>query len=200
MLQESKMIKKYNCELFGIDLDSNAISQAKEIAAKNGDSTQFFTLAAENIKELGISFDIIACFEVIEHLINPAPFMKSIYENLNKGGYFIFTTPNALGLEIQAIGYNKRRLQAHAIFPPMHLNAFSTHNILYFAKKHNFALSYFDTPGRLDMSALTHSIKELENENLKKITHFSDEIKAYMQYLVAYLKASSHMRVVYRKQ
>jgi 2-polyprenyl-3-methyl-5-hydroxy-6-metoxy-1,4-benzoquinol methylase len=180
-------------DLYGIDIDKNVIENTVD------KSLNLHVLPAEQIEELNIKFDMILHFELIEHLRDPVSFINSIYENLFDGGFVIFTTPNSLGLEIKAIGYNKTRLLAHSIFPPMHLNAFNTQNILLFANKNKFKLRTIETPGILDMDLLTTVSDELEDENLKEIALMDEKTKAYFQYLTSYLNSSSHMRVVFER-
>ena len=180
-------------DLYGIDIDKNVIENTVD------ESLNLHVLPAEQIEELNIKFDMILHFELIEHLRDPVSFINSIYENLFDGGFVIFTTTNSLGLEIKAIGYNKTRLLAHSIFPPMHLNAFNTQNILLFANKNKFKLRTIETPGKLDMDLLTTVSDELEDENLKEIALMDEKTKAYFQYLTSYLNSSSHMRVVFKK-
>lgn len=146
-----------------------------------------------------MKFDIIVHFELIEHLIDPNSFIKSIYENLNQGGLCIFTTPNALGLDSLAIHYNKTRFMAGGIYPPMHINAFSTQNILLFAYRNNFKLKSVETPGKFDMSLLSIHIDGLDDEILREIAQMDNQIKAHMQYLLSYVNGSTHMRVVLEK-
>ena len=180
-------------DLYGIDIDKSVIENTVD------KSLNLHVLPAEQIEELNIKFDMILHFELIEHLRDPVSFINSIYENLLDGGFVIFETPNSLGLDNKAIGYNKIRLLAHSIFPPMHLNAFNTQNILLFANKNKFKLRTIETPGKLDMDLLTTVSDELEDENLKEISLMDEKTKAYFQYLTSYLNSSSHMRVVFEK-
>ena len=68
---------------------------------------------------------IVLHFELIEHLVNPFNFNCAINALLVSGGVNFFTTPNGDGFDNVAVGYNKTRLLAHSIFPPMHLNPLS---------------------------------------------------------------------------
>lgn len=179
--------------LYGVDIDESVIKNSVD------KSLDLRALPAEQLNDLNIKFDMILNFELIEHLNDPVTFLNSIYENLLDGGFLIFTTPNSLGLEMKAIGYNKTRLLAHSIFPPMHLNAFNTQNILLFANKNKFKMKTIETPGKLDVDLLNAVSNELEDENLKEISLMNEKTKAYFQYLTSYLHSSSHMRVVLEK-
>lgn len=180
-------------KLYGIDLDEGAIKNPidKTIHLK--------ALAAEQMHRLGVSFDLIICFELIEHLADPGVFVKSVYNNLSPNGFFIFTTPNASGLDNKALSYNKQTVLAHSICPPLHLNAFSTQNIALFAYKNGFKLSYVDTPGRLDMDTISILTNQLDDKNLQTIVKYDEDIKAHFQYLISYLNASGHLRAVFSR-
>ena len=44
------------------------------------------------------SYNMILMSEVIEHVDNPIKYIQKIYDILEPGGYFIITTPSALGI------------------------------------------------------------------------------------------------------
>lgn len=183
-------------ELYGIDIDGNAI-------ARNTDET--IRLVHSSVEEFASketeSYDAILHFELIEHLVDPVAFMTDCHRLLKSDGLMVFTTPNAEGLEMVASGYNGYRLLAHAIFPPMHLNAFSTENIVHFALRNHFAVVSIDTPGTLDVdmvSICTNSDPDGE-EIFKAVAKFDDETKGILQTLISRCKSSSHMRCVFRK-
>lgn len=108
----------------------------------------------------------------------------------------IFTTQNHNGLEMVASDYNAYRLLAHCIFPPMHLNAFSTLNIVHFALRCGFNLLEVTTPGKLDVAMITESKEYLEDSGYKVLAELDESIKGLIQYLVVTLKGSSHMQCV----
>ncbi|MBT4732754.1 methyltransferase domain-containing protein [Candidatus Woesearchaeota archaeon] len=100
-------------ELFGVDIDKTAINNSVD------EKLNLFCGLAEDItKEHKDEYDLIVHFELIEHLINPRLFVKSIHNMLVKGGKMVFTTPNICGLDNQALSYNNTRYLAHSIFPP----------------------------------------------------------------------------------
>lgn len=181
------------CVLHGIDLDEDAVANSVDT------ELDLRVVAAEELVRLGNKYDLVVSFELIEHLADPGVYAESLHASMNEGAFLALTTPNASGLEIKATGYNGTRLLAHSIFPPMHLNAFNTRNILLFAHLHRFKLIDVKTPGRLDMDMVTTLANEIEDESLVKLTSFPEEVKAYIQYLVSYLGGSSHMRVILQK-
>ena len=72
----------------------------------------------------------------------------------NKNNLLTLILSNALGLDNQAIGYNEFRPLAHGIFPPMHLQAFTTQNITHFLLRANFEVKDISTPGNFDIDII----------------------------------------------
>ncbi|MBA3655783.1 MAG: methyltransferase domain-containing protein [Gemmatimonadaceae bacterium] len=181
-------------EYTGIDIDANAI------ALGQGKGVNLVSSSVEAFaKEQRDAYDIVLHFELIEHLFDPTQFMVDARALLKPDGVMIFTTPNANGLEMIASHYNSFRLLAHSIFPPMHLNAFSTVNISHFALRNGFAVVDIQTPGALDVDMVTVSKDHVEDEGLKAVAEFDDHEKGVLQHVLIACKASSHMRCVLRK-
>jgi len=182
---------KYNLDYCGIDIDKNAID------SKVNDELNLVCSSVEDyINRDGNSYDIILHFELIEHLIDPSQFMMDSKKLLRENGIMIFTTQNHNGLEMVASDYNSYRLLAHSIFPPMHLNAFSTTNISYFAMKCGFNVLEVSTPGKLDVDMVTETKEYIEDIGFKALASVDNNTKGLIQYLIAKLKVSSHMQCV----
>ncbi len=49
-------------------------------------------------------FDVITCFDVVEHTINPREIIETLRKKLKKGGTLLITTPNAQGISARAFG------------------------------------------------------------------------------------------------
>jgi 2-polyprenyl-6-hydroxyphenyl methylase/3-demethylubiquinone-9 3-methyltransferase len=52
---------------------------------------------AGDVQQLEGQFDLITCMEVIEHVADPAAFVKALARRLAPGGLLIMSTPNATG-------------------------------------------------------------------------------------------------------
>ena len=179
--------------LAGIDIDANAIESSVD-----NDLELTVANAESYIKSVSARYDIVLHFELIEHLTDPYEFMASLYRLLKTDGVMFFSTPNGEGLEMLASGYNDFRLLAHSIFPPMHLNAFSVSNIGHFAMRSGFKIVDISTPGRLDVDMLSLCENELD-DGLKRLSDLDDDTKGVVQHLVSFLRGSSHMRCILRK-
>ena len=180
-----------NCLLCGVDIDKNAIQKSID-SDLNLVAMPVEKFAEKNSDE----FDLVIHFELIEHLSDPFQFMVSINKLLKPSGAHHFHTPNALGMDNIALDWNSTRLLAHAIFPPMHINAFTTQNIVHFALRTGFNVVSIDTPGKLDVDIIRLMSEELTKQsNFKSINDFTDEQLAIIQSWLQLLNASSHMRV-----
>lgn len=95
----------YGSFFLGADdrLKITAVDRSKEalsIAAKNftRSNIQFLEDDCHTLAKASAigSFDCIVSFETLEHLPQPDLFIKSCFQNLNKGGKLIISTPNQL--------------------------------------------------------------------------------------------------------
>lgn len=91
----SKMMSETASSVVGIDIDDKAIQHAK---AKYGTETlQFITgsISAVPLKD-DHSFDVIVCFEAIEHIEDHDKLLGEVKRLLKADGTFIVSTPNKL--------------------------------------------------------------------------------------------------------
>ncbi|MDQ7816746.1 MAG: class I SAM-dependent methyltransferase [Melioribacteraceae bacterium] len=143
-------------------------------------------------------FDLLTSFELFEHLHNPEGFLRKIYDLLNNGGFFIFTTLNGLGFDIQLLWEKSK-----SISPPHHLNFFNPWSIKILLQRIGFQIVEISTPGKLDWNIIEGGLK---NENIFPGRFFntvskygSKEAKTDLQKWIADNNFSSHMRVVVKK-
>ncbi len=179
------------CFLLGVDIDEKAIERSIDTDL-NLVAMPVEKFAQDNSDE----FELVIHFELIEHLSDPFQFMLSINKLLKSSGVHYFHTPNALGMDNVALGWNSKRMLAHGIFPPMHINAFTTHNITHFALRTGFKIISIDTPGNLDVDIVKSMADELNEDSVfKSIINFTEEQLAVLQGWLQVLNASSHMRI-----
>jgi 2-polyprenyl-6-hydroxyphenyl methylase / 3-demethylubiquinone-9 3-methyltransferase len=177
----------------GIDIDEKAIGNPVDT-----DLTLFHSSAENFVEQACQSFDLILHFELVEHLHNPFDFCRALYGLLNDGGLMYFHTPNAIGLDNQALSYNDFRPLAHGIFPPMHLNAFTTQNVGHFLIRCGFNVKSIQTPGNFDVD-IVRQFCENDNE-FSIVKEIKDEAGlAIIQHLLRNLGCSSHLAVLAAK-
>ena len=82
----------------GIDASPEVIDVAREHAKGQslleGLSLEYRAVAVEQVEG---QFDLVTALEVIEHVADPAAFLRSLAQRLAPGGLLILSTPNATG-------------------------------------------------------------------------------------------------------
>jgi 2-polyprenyl-6-hydroxyphenyl methylase/3-demethylubiquinone-9 3-methyltransferase len=76
----------------GIDASPEVIGVAREHATAMGLAIDY---RSGDVQELEGQFDLITCMEVIEHVADPAAFLKALAKRLAPDGLLIMSTPNA---------------------------------------------------------------------------------------------------------
>ena len=191
ILQKENLLN--GIDLVGIDIDKSATEKPVSDVFKI-----FHSSAEEFVENNPKSFDLILHFELIEHLPHPYEFLQSVEKLLTEGGYTYFHTPNGLGLDNQALSYNDFRPLAHAIFPPMHLQAFNTQNISHFLLRVGLNIEEIATPGNFDVD-IVKSFLSSKNEFSFLHSYKSEQDLAGIQRIARLLGCSSHMAIRAKK-
>ncbi|HEX3423195.1 MAG TPA: bifunctional 2-polyprenyl-6-hydroxyphenol methylase/3-demethylubiquinol 3-O-methyltransferase UbiG [Sphingomicrobium sp.] len=79
----------------GLDASPEVIEVARQHTAAMGLHIDY---RAGDVQDLCGEFDLITAMEVIEHVADPALFVKALAKRLAPGGLLIMSTPNATGL------------------------------------------------------------------------------------------------------
>ncbi|MFL6720796.1 MAG: bifunctional 2-polyprenyl-6-hydroxyphenol methylase/3-demethylubiquinol 3-O-methyltransferase UbiG [Sphingomonas sp.] len=87
-------LARLGAEVTGIDASPELIAVARDHAAATGLKIDY---RAGDVAALGGQFDLITCMEVVEHVADPASFVKAVAKRLAPGGLLILSTPNATG-------------------------------------------------------------------------------------------------------
>jgi len=148
----------------GIDATPGVIDVARDHASAMGLAIDY---RAGDIQELAGHFDLITCMEVIEHVADPALFVKALARRLAPGGLLVLSTPNATGwskLMMITIGEGLGRIPK------------GTHDF-----------DKFVTPDRLKVLLSDAGLKCLDVEGIAwsptRGLHLSDDVR--LNYLVA---------------
>lgn len=99
---------------YGVEFSAEAISYAKD-PIKNR-----ITQGDVNNLDVNNKFDIITCFDIIEHVQNPAEFLKSLKRVLSPNGILMITTPDTEHFIAKIMGKSWSMLQ-----PKQHTYLFS---------------------------------------------------------------------------
>jgi len=146
------------------------------------------------------SIDVIACFEVIEHLFSPKDFIKRCGSLLDSGGFLFLTCPNGKGFDILVL-----RNQSNSV-DVEHLNYFNPASLSHLLKECGFEIVEIITPGKLDAELVRKKILSAEfnistHPFLKQILIDEwDRVGSTFQDFLAANMLSSHMWIIARKK
>ena len=87
-------LARLGAKVTGLDASAPLIAVAEEHAKASGLGIDY---RAGELAELAGQFDLITCVEVIEHVADPAEFVRSLAKRLAANGLLILSTPNATG-------------------------------------------------------------------------------------------------------
>ncbi len=113
------------------------------------------------------SFSVVHSSHLIEHLTDPAGFVREAYRVLKPGGLFITTTPNAAGFQALLHGKNWRSAIAD------HMYLFTPETLGRLVKKEGFAVFAKKTWGGIPKGAAPAGIKSIA-DILAKFFGFGD--------------------------
>lgn len=144
-------------------------------------------------------FDVVASFEVIEHLFDPGEFVSHMNRLLRPGGLMVLTCPNGQGFDIETLGVASDTVDHE------HLNYFNPASLAALLARGGLELLESFTPGRLDAELVRNKVLEGEfslagQPFLQKvlIDEWASRGPAFQDFLV-HSGLSSNLWVVVRK-
>lgn len=103
-------LARLGAEVTGIDATPAVIAVARDHAAAMALN---ITYRVGDVQELESQFELVTCMEVIEHVADPASFVKALAKRLAPGGLLVMSTPNATSwsrLIMITVGEGLRRI------------------------------------------------------------------------------------------
>jgi 2-polyprenyl-6-hydroxyphenyl methylase/3-demethylubiquinone-9 3-methyltransferase len=85
-------LARLGAKTMGVDATPEVIAVAREHAERSGLEIEY---RVGDVQEVEGQFDLITCMEVIEHVADPAMFVKAVAKRLAPNGLLIMSTPNA---------------------------------------------------------------------------------------------------------
>jgi SAM-dependent methyltransferase len=145
-----------------------------------------------------LNADLLVAFEVIEHLFDPAAFVRQAWRHVKPGGLLVLSCPNGLGFEVQTLGAASLTLDTE------HVNLFNPISLSMLLTDSGFEVEECTTPGRLDAEFVRDAVREkavpLENEMLRHaLLEQWDDLGWPLQELIAERGWSTHMWIVARR-
>jgi 2-polyprenyl-3-methyl-5-hydroxy-6-metoxy-1,4-benzoquinol methylase len=148
----------------------------------------------------GERIDVIASFEVIEHLFSPRDFVRQCADLLDAGGVLMVSCPNGKGFDIRMLGEKSSAVDVE------HINLFNPESLTRLLDNSGFEVIDCRTPGRLDAELVRNAMLagELDPTAHSFLRHILldawEETGPAFQDFLAENRLSSHMLVAARKR
>ncbi|MEQ8191697.1 MAG: class I SAM-dependent methyltransferase [Candidatus Eremiobacterota bacterium] len=143
--------------------------------------------------------DVLAAFEVIEHLFSPEQFLKQCFRMLRPGGLLFLTCPNVRGFDVATL----RMLST--TFDHEHINYFHPKSLFMLLLNCGFDNINIQTPGQLDAEIVRKTVLdgkfEVNNHPFLReilLERWEELGNPFQKFLVGN-KLSSHMSVFCKK-
>lgn len=142
----------------GLDFNRNSIESGQQAFGLK----KLYSYTVEDFSKEFPSekFDVITCFEILEHLDNPNQFLKTIKGLLRPQGSIAISVPNR-DMAVNSLGEYD--------YPPHHLTKWSDKALAHFLNSHGFSI-------------IAHKVKEVDPEDLA--TWFDHNIMKKLDYFI----------------
>jgi 2-polyprenyl-3-methyl-5-hydroxy-6-metoxy-1,4-benzoquinol methylase len=142
--------------------------------------------------------DVVAAFEVIEHLFSPENFILSLRRLLSDGGLCFLTTPNSFGPDVLELGKNSTTVDI------THLTIFNTKSNRMLMERNGFCVLEIVTPGLLDVDLLLQAWKSGQGPLSPFLAYMlqsaPESVAVNFQQFLCEHGLSSHMWIVAQKR
>lgn len=148
----------------------------------------------------GERIDVIASFEVLEHLFSPRDFIRQCADLLDAGGVLILSCPNGKGFDIRMLREKSSTVDVE------HINLFNPASLTLLLESNGFEILSCQTPGRLDAELVRNALLagDLDSATQPFLSQILlddwEEVGPAFQDFLADNRLSSHMLLAARKR
>jgi 2-polyprenyl-3-methyl-5-hydroxy-6-metoxy-1,4-benzoquinol methylase len=124
---------EYGFTAKGLGISSEEIQFARDVIGVQ--------LIREDVTDHQGNYDVVTCFNVIEHVVDPQLFLAALVDRVKPGGILVLSTPNTICLRARIRGLKKWE----RIDPPHHINLFPGKALRALVKRHDLEEESYET-------------------------------------------------------
>lgn len=149
-------------DVYGVEPSEIETSFAREhFHLSHIQSSEYGNFTSSGFRGMGKSFNIIAAFHVLEHVVDPRRFLQSIYSDLTSGGMLALAVPNLYSLHHDLHELN-------FIAKGLHRHTFSPQRLSRLLEETGFTICYFEDEPYTHMSPSSMLILAGRQETAKR--------------------------------
>lgn len=184
-----------SCGLFSQVLGIEPVHRLAEICRAKG--FPIIEKGVEAVEPGEVRAGVATSFEVLEHVFDPAEFLRAARRVLRPGGLLVLTTLTSSGFDIQVLWEHAR-----SVHPPLHMNFLSVEGMHRLMARCGFQVADLSTPGRLDVDIVENAIAQTPTLHIPRFVRTlitrGEAARAEFQAFLQRHQLSSHMRVIAR--
>jgi 2-polyprenyl-3-methyl-5-hydroxy-6-metoxy-1,4-benzoquinol methylase len=139
---------EFSIEASGLEISRQEVQFARE--------TLGIDLLKVDLVEHDKRYDVVTCFNVIEHVGQPKRFFDALVERVEPGGSVVLTTPNPGCIQAKARGLRHWRMVA----PPHHINLFTRDTLTSLFEQRGMKVLQYET-----LSTYAHAVRRWDTRH-----------------------------------
>jgi 2-polyprenyl-3-methyl-5-hydroxy-6-metoxy-1,4-benzoquinol methylase len=141
--------KEFGLKATGLEISTEEIRFANDVVGVQ--------LIREDIAEHEASYDVVTCFNVLEHVPDPQGFLSAVIRRMKPGGLLVLTTPNPGCVHARVKGLKEWNM----VDPPHHINLFSRKALFEMLADRNMKVLRYET-----LSTYINFVRKFDTRNL----------------------------------
>lgn len=141
--------QRFGMQASGIEISGSEIRFAREIVGVE--------LIDGRIEEHDRVYDVVTCFNVIEHVADPLSFLSAVVAAIKPGGLLALTTPNPGCIHARIRGLRKWNM----VDPPHHINLFARESLVDLLHREQLQPVRYET-----LSTYINFVRNIDTRNL----------------------------------
>lgn len=133
----------------GLEISKEEIRFAKDVLG--------IQLLNEDVSQHLMNYDVVTCFNVLEHVPDPKLFLSNLVKRMKSGGILVITTPNPNCIHVRFKGLKNWNM----INPPHHINLFTIKALDVLMESEKLEIIFYET-----LSTYINFVRKIDTKSL----------------------------------